>query len=311
VIDQLLDLRAKAAPLRSQNDDQVALKELVRHGVETFGSIGISSNHPETLIFQITDRARKITHARDGQPLDRARARPGKSRAEGWRSPSGQQQTTGARPFGHPGQGADVLGIFDAIEGDDPTSSGRSWPAQLREFDLGQRTGFENDTLRIPRLSRSQILSTGMPHGDPCIARQLESFGDLGTLLRARHYRKTDQAAAPSAHRLDDAVDPVELLALSRARPRATATTSRRLLAPALLLALHDAPIDSGSGREARDDGSEVELSAQILEGVEVDLRVVDTRVVAQLELEIGDDLAERRPNVSLPLAGVAQRPLE
>ena len=120
--DQIVQTRAFAA----EDDDEIAGEvELVVVGCAAL----VETDDPEIAVLELFEGADEIDDAGDAEVLGRAGAGFDGGGAEGSGAAFGEEDAVDAGAIGHAKKRAEILRIFNAIEGEDETSGGLRLPA--------------------------------------------------------------------------------------------------------------------------------------------------------------------------------------
>ncbi len=92
----------------------------------------IEADDPEILPFELFEGADEVDHAGDAEVFGGPGTGLDGDGAEGRGAALGEDHAIHAGAVGHTEQGAEILGIFDAIEGEEKACAGRKRPAVRR-----------------------------------------------------------------------------------------------------------------------------------------------------------------------------------
>jgi hypothetical protein len=172
----------------------------------------VEAYDPQIVAFELFEGADKVDDAGDAKVLGRSRAGFDGDRAQGGRAALGEDYAIDPGAVGNAKQGSKVLGVFNAVEGEDQTPAGAVWRGLEEVFNVEELFGADD--------SDHALVGSGSGHMGELLARLgaypdagLAALGDellhAGVMAFAGNEHVIETAAA-GAKRLLNCVDAVE-----------------------------------------------------------------------------------------------------
>jgi hypothetical protein len=196
VIAGAADERVKARAFAAEDDDEVAGEiELVVGGASAF----VETGDPEVVAFEVFEGADEIDDASDAEVLGGAGAGFDGGRTEGRRAALGEDDTVDTGAIGNTKKSAEVLRVFDAIEGEDKARgrAGREGREEIFEGEEFLRADESDDALVSGSFGgEGELFAWFLPNANSGLAALCDEAVEAAVAALASHENVVEAALA-------------------------------------------------------------------------------------------------------------------
>jgi hypothetical protein len=198
----------EACAFAAENDDAVAGEvEVVVIGGGVFVVARVEANDPEILALELFEGADEIDDTGDAEMLGGAGAGFDGYRAEGGGTALGEDDAVDAGSVGYAEKGAEVLRVFNAVEGEDEAAgAGKRWIGGEQVFDGEEFLGADESNDALMRWSfgeEGELLARLDAGADAGFAAESDDAVEAGVVAFARKQNVVETAPAGSERFLD------------------------------------------------------------------------------------------------------------